>query len=293
MKPADVCIAVLVAVIWGLAFVLSRIALDELSPTLMTALRFTIGALPCLVVPRPKVSWVVLISISFTLFLGQFLTQAYGIAHGVPVGLTSVIVQSQALFTIALAAILFDERPSRMQTIGIAIAAVGLLMICGTVGYDFSISAFAVLMLSPICFAAGNLLLRRAPGVPMFDLSTWLCLVAAVPLLALTLVHDGAQPTWHALSHMSLPVLGCMLGIGLGSTCTAYWLWNRLLRDYPAAQVVPFALLVPFVGSAASSIVFHETFGPLGLAGMLTVVGGIAVMVLSKRRQALVEAVRA
>jgi O-acetylserine/cysteine efflux transporter len=293
MKPADICIAVLVAVIWGGAFVLSRIALDELSPTLMTALRFTIGALPCLVVPRPKVCWPVLISISFTLFLGQFLTQAYGIAHGVPVGLTSVIVQSQALFTIGLAAMLFDERPSRMQTVGIAIAATGLLMICGTVGYDFSVSAFVVLMLSPICFAVGNLLLRRAQGVPMFDLSTWLCLVAAVPLLALAVVNDGAQPTWHALSHMSLKVLICMLGIGLVSTCTAYWLWGRLLRDYTAAQVVPFALLVPFVGSAASSIVFHETFGPLRMAGMLTVVGGIAVMVLSKRRQALVEAVRA
>ncbi len=293
MKPADICIAVLVAVIWGGAFVLSRIALDELSPTLMTALRFTIGALPCLVVPRPKVSWPVLISISFTLFLGQFLTQAYGIAHGVPVGLTSVIVQSQALFTIGLAAMLFDERPSRMQTVGIAIAATGLLMICGTVGYDFSVSAFVVLMLSPICFAVGNLLLRRAQGVPMFDLSTWLCLVAAVPLLALAVVSDGAQPTWHALSHMSLKVLICMLGIGLVSTCTAYWLWGRLLRDYTAAQVVPFALLVPFVGSAASSIVFHETFGPLRMAGMLTVVGGIAVMVLSKRRQALMEAVRA
>ena len=293
MKPADVCIAVLVAVIWGLAFVLSRIALDELPPTLMTALRFTIAAAPCLFVARPKVSWPVLISISFTLFLGQFLAQSYGMALGVPVGLTSVIVQSQALFTIGLAAILFGERPSRMQTLGIAIAAAGLLMICGTVGYDFSVWAFAVLMISPISFAAGNLLLRRAKGVPMFDLSVWLCLVAAVPLLALALVNDGVQPTWHALSHMSLHVLGSLLTIGLVSTCIAYWLWNRLLHDYPAAQVVPFALLVPFVGSAASSIVFHETFGRLRLAGMLTVIFGIAVMVLSKRRQAMVEAVRA
>ena len=39
MKPADVFLAVLVAVIWGLAFVASRLALDELSPALMTAMR--------------------------------------------------------------------------------------------------------------------------------------------------------------------------------------------------------------------------------------------------------------
>jgi O-acetylserine/cysteine efflux transporter len=283
MKPADVCIAVLVAVIWGLAFVASRLALDELRPALMTALRFSIAAVPCLFVRKPKVSWPLLAAISFTLFLGQFLSQAYGIAHGVPVGLSSVIVQSQALFTIAFAVIAFREWPTPMQAVGIAIATVGLLMICGTVGYDFSVNAFAVLMISPISFAIGNLLLRRAQGVPMFDLFAWLCLASAVPLFALALVTEGVTPTFHALVNMSLTTLLCMLALGGISTSIAYWLWGRLLRDYPAAQVVPFALLVPFVGSAASSIVFSEKFGPLRLAGMVTVVGGIAVMLLSKR----------
>jgi O-acetylserine/cysteine efflux transporter len=287
MKPADVFIAVLVAVIWGLAFVASRIALDEFSPELMTTLRFAIAAIPCLFVRRPDVSWPLLIAISFSLFLGQFLSQAFAIAHGVPVGLSSVIVQSQALFTIAFAAMLFSERPTRTQTIGIGIATTGLLMICGTVGYDFSISAFAILMISPVSFAIGNLLLRRAQDVRMFDLFAWLCLVAAVPLFALTLVSNGPQPTWFALTHMSLTGLLCMLALGGLSTSIAYWLWGRLLRDYPAAQVVPFALLVPFVGSAASSVVFGETFGPLRLAGMVTVVGGIAVMLLAKRPRAL------
>jgi len=263
MKPADVCIAVLVAVIWGLAFVASRIALDELPPVLMTALRFAIAALPCLFVRRPDVSWPLLAAISFTLFLGQFLSQAYGIAHGVPVGLSSVIVQSQALFTIAFAVIVFREWPTPMQAVGIAIATIGLLMICGTVGYDFSVAAFAILMISPISFAIGNLLLRRAQNVPMFDLFAWLCLASAVPLFALALGNDGAASTFHALIHMSLTTLLCMLALGGISTSIAYWLWGRLLRDYPAAQVVPFALLVPFVGSAASSIVFSERFGPL------------------------------
>src|ERR1700722_1082214 len=287
MKPSDVGLAVMVAVIWGLAFVASRIALDEFSPALMTALRFAVAAVPCLFVRKPKVSWPLLIAISFTLFLGQFLAQAFAIAEGVPVGLSSVIVQSQALFTIALAALMFRELPTPMQTVGIGIATLGLLLICGTVGYDFSVGAFAVLMICPISFAIGNLLLRRAQNVRMFDLFAWLCLTAAVPLFALTLLTDGPQATWHSLSHMSLTGLVCMLGLGAVSTSIAYWLWGRLLRDYTAAQVVPFALLVPFVGSAASSIVFGETFGPLRLAGMIVVVCGIGLMLLSKRPQLL------
>src|SRR6202142_4382071 len=287
MKPADIFLAVLVAVTWGLGFVASRLALDELSPALMTAMRFAIAAVPCLFVRRPKVSWTVLVAISVTLFLGQFLAQSYGIAHGVPVGLASVIVQSQALFTVAFAAVAFREIPTGVQVAGIGVAAIGLLMICGTVGFDFSVGAFAVLMISPVSFAIGNLLLRQARDVPMFDLFAWLCLVPPIPLFALALVIDGPAATLNSLIHMSLTGLVCMLALGAVSTSIAYWLWGRLLRDYKAAQVVPFALLVPFVGAAASTLVFGERFGPLRLAGMLIVVCGIAVMLLSKRPQIL------
>src|SRR5262245_58781857 len=252
----------------------------------MTTLRFAIAALPCLFLRKPDVSWPVLVAINSTLFLGQFLTQAYGIAHGVPVGLSSVIVQSQALFTIALAAMIFREVPTPVQAVGIAISTAGLLMICGTVGYDFSVAAFAMIMVSPLCFAAGNILLRKASGAPMFDLFAWLSLTAALPLVLITLVSDGPAATWQQLTHASATTIACILFVGLVTTCFAYWLWGRLLRDHPAAQVVPFALLVPFVGSAASSVVFGETFGPLRLTGMILVIGGIAVMLFFGRARA-------
>ncbi len=291
MKPADIFLALCVAVVWGLGFVASKLVLRELSPTLLTALRFGIAAVPCLFLRRPNVPWSTLILISATLFFGQFMAQSYGMAHNVPAGLTAVIVQSQALFTVVFAALAFREIPTRAQVIGISIAAIGLLMICGTVGFDFTVGTFAVLMISPVCFAIGNLLLRRAKDVPMFDLFSWLCLLPAPPLLALALVTDGPQETWHALSNMSLVGVASMLAIGAISTSLAYWAWGHLLRSYTAAQVVPFALLVPFVGAAASTLVFGETFGPLRLAGMLTVVAGIALMLLLGRNRNLPEIV--
>src|ERR1700742_1602268 len=107
MKPADVFLAVLVAVIWGLAFVASRRALDEFSPELMTTLRFAIAAVPCLFVRKPDVSRPLLIAVSVSLFLRQFLAEGFAIAHGVPVVLSSVIVPIQALFPIGFAALIF------------------------------------------------------------------------------------------------------------------------------------------------------------------------------------------
>src|SRR5262245_55239799 len=103
MKPAHVALALVVAVIWGVAFVATRIGLESFSPSQLAALRFAIAALPAILLPRPPVPWPSLIAIGLTLFTGQFLFQFFGMAAGVPPGLTSVVVQTQALFTVLFA----------------------------------------------------------------------------------------------------------------------------------------------------------------------------------------------
>ena len=154
------------AVIWGLAFVASRIALDEFSPELMTTLRFAIAALPLPV--RAAAEGVMGAARSRSAsrcFSASFWRRPFAIAHGVPVGLSSVIVQSQALFHHRLARRSCSANCRRGgRPIGIGVATRRLLMICGTVGYDFSVGAFAVLMISPISFAIGNLLLPARAG---------------------------------------------------------------------------------------------------------------------------------
>lgn len=214
MKPIDIALAIAIAVIWGVGFVLTRIAVDEMSATLLTTLRFGITALPCLFLPRPKLSWGLIIAISW-LLVAQFLAQTYGLAHGVPAGLTAVIVQSQALFTVAFAAIFLRELPTRLQVLGIAIATCGLLLICFTVGYDFSVWAFSVSMTAPVSFAVSNLMLRRAQDVSMLDLFAWIGLIAMIPLLIVLLFVEGPAVTWQALTHVSLLAAVCVLALAV------------------------------------------------------------------------------
>src|SRR5438477_478216 len=81
---------------------------------------------PALVLPRPGLAWSALIPVGLTLFAGQFLFQFFGIAYGMPPGLASVVVQTQALFTIVLAALALGERPAAAQWIGSVVALAGL-----------------------------------------------------------------------------------------------------------------------------------------------------------------------
>src|SRR5262249_35999182 len=74
-------LALLVAVIWGLAFVATRIGLDSFLPPQLTALRFLIAAVPAFVLPRPPSTGRSSLRSARTLFTGQFLLQFFAIAH--------------------------------------------------------------------------------------------------------------------------------------------------------------------------------------------------------------------
>jgi len=250
-------------------------------------LRFLIAAIPALVLPRPPVGWRSLIAIGATLFAGQFLLQFFAITGGLPPGLASLLVQTQALFTIVLAAIVLRERPTARQIAGVVTAFAGLVLIMRTVGQDLTPLGFGLAMGSAISWGIGNILLKGIGDVEMLHLVVWLSLVPPLPALALSLMTDGFAGLAYDLSSASPTAVVATLYLGVVATILAYAIWGRLLRQYPAATVTPFALLVPFVGGYSSALVFGERFGPLRLAGMALVLLGIAVIVLPWGRMAL------
>jgi O-acetylserine/cysteine efflux transporter len=269
-----------VVVIWGLAFVATKLALDAFSPPQLTALRFLIAAVPALVLPRPPLTWPRLIAIGAALFAGQFLLQFFAIANGLPPGLASLLVQTQALFTIVFAATALRERPTPRQSLGVAVAFAGLVLILLTVGQDLTVVGFVLAMGSAVSWGIGNVLLKSIRDVEMLDLIVWLSLVPPLPSLALSLALDGPEGFARSFASVSWSAVAAVVYLGVVATVLAYAIWGRLLRRYPAAMVTPFALLVPFVGGYSSALVFGERFGPLRLAGMALVLLGIAVIVL-------------
>lgn len=279
MALGHLVLVLFVVVIWGLTFVATRLALDDFSPPQLTALRFLIAAVPALFLPRPPVSWPLLIVIGLSLFAGQFLLQFFGMALGTPPGLSSIVVQTQALFTILFAALALGERPTRRQWTGTAVAFAGLAVIATTVGRDLTMGGLGFSALSAVSWGIGNVLVKRLPPVDTLHLMVWLSLVPPLPSLALSALLDGPRAIWTALAAASWPGLGATLYIGLVATVLGYTIWGSLLRRYPAATVTPFALLIPFVATYASSLAFGERFGPARLAGMALVLLGLGVIV--------------
>ncbi|HUC60652.1 MAG TPA: EamA family transporter [Alphaproteobacteria bacterium] len=283
MKPLDIALAILAALLWGFAYVTYPFGLESFSASQLAALRFVVAALPAFLVPRPKVPWRKLVAIGLVLFAAQFVLLFLAYAHGMPAGLASVTQQMQAFFTVGLAAVLFGERPSAKQVGGMAVALLGLVLIGFTVGGDLKPVALALAMGAALSWACGNLLLKRTEGVGMFPLMVWSSLVPPIPVLIYSHFFDPGPELGPAILHASWQALATVVYLGVAGILVGYGIWGHLLRRYTTATVAPFALLVPVTGVVSAAVIFGERFDALRSAGMALIVAGLAVILVRGR----------
>jgi O-acetylserine/cysteine efflux transporter len=199
--------------------------------------------------------------------------------HGMPAGLASLVLQSQAFFTLFFAAMFLGERIRAANLLGLLIAACGLALIGAQSGLGMTLSGFVLTICAASMWALGNIVTRKVGKVNLVGLVVWGSLVPPLPFLALSLWLEGPQVIETALRGIGWQTILVLVYLAFGATILGYSLWSRLLSRYPANQVAPFSLLVPVVGLTSASLLLGERLGTLQLGGALLVMIGLAVNV--------------
>jgi O-acetylserine/cysteine efflux transporter len=276
MRPRDVGLAVAVAAVWGINFVAIRLGLANQPPLLFNAMRFVLAAVPAVfVVRRPAVPWRWLVLAALTLAVGQFSFLFEGIREGMPAGLSSVVLQSQAIFTVVFAVVLLGERPGRRRVAGLAVATGGIVLVATALGPDRPAVAFALVLAAAASWGAANVVIRVCAPADMLAFMVWVSVVAAPILVVIALVVEGPSRDAAALRAFDLTALGSLAFIAWVSTLAGWGAWGALIRRYGAATVAPFSMLVPFFGIASTALLVGEPVHPVDVIGGLLVVGGV------------------
>lgn len=285
MSPKDLSLALVVIVAWGLNFVVIKVGLDGLPPMLLGALRFMLAAFPAvLLVKRPKMPLRWLVAYGMTISVGQFAFLFTAMSVGMPAGLASLVLQSQAFFTLLFAAAFLGERIQPMHLVGLLIAAGGLALIATQAGdHDMTLAGFFFTLCAASMWAAGNVITRRVGQVNLMGLVVWGSLVPPIPFLLLSLGLEGPATIEAALRGIELDSILALVYLAFVATMLGYGIWSRLLSRYPANQVAPFSLMVPVVGISASSWLLGERLLPLQMAGAGLVMLGLLVNVYGAR----------
>ncbi len=280
MRNLHVGLAVLVTAIWGFNFVVIEVGLDSFPPFLFSAVRFALAAFPLVFfIGPPRVAWRWVIAVGLTLGVIKFSFLFIGMDMGMPAGLSSVVLQSQAFFTVLFAAIILAERPPPMQVLGIMVAFSGIALIATTQEGVDSLTALALVVAAGAMWGVSNILMKMSNAPDMLRLLVWASIVPPLPLLALSYAFEGEARIVAAVEGMTWTGAGTVAYMAFISTLIAFGIWGFLLRTYSASFVAPFSLLVPIFGMGSAALLLDESFGPLRLAGAALVFAGLIATV--------------
>ncbi|MFC1409654.1 EamA family transporter [Streptacidiphilus sp. N1-12] len=283
MPPRHLALAVAVAAVWGVNFTVIDIGLAHFPPLFFSALRFLVAAVPAVFfVGPPRVAWRWVLAVGVVLGVVKFGLLFIGMRAGMPAGLSSLVLQSQAVFTAVFAALLLGERVRGRRLLGLGIGVAGIAVAAldqagSGAGGSGPMGAFALVVAAAVAWGLSNVITRRAAPPDVFRWMVWVSVVPPLPLLGLSLLFEGGHADLAALRSLDLAGVGSLLYVAWISTLFGFGAWGYLMRHHAASVVAPFSLLVPVFGMSSAWLLLDEPITPLAGGAALLVIAGIGL----------------
>jgi len=278
----EIAAIIAVMLIWGINNAAAKIATEVMPPLMVGALRFAVAA-ACLVwfVRPPFPNWKSLLIIAVVggpIHYG-LIYLAFWLAHDVsPV---TVATQLWIPLTSLFAFLLLGERISRMATIGLVIAFVGVAWMTLDPHALQDWKAIAVGALGASAWALTTVIARRTTSIPPLKMQGLLALMAFPALTVGSLVFETGQ--WEAAQIAPPIVWGTVVWAGVISSVFATSLVFWLVQRREAGRVTPYLLGSPLVSILIGWLWMGDVLTPQILTGVAIALIGVVTVALGER----------
>ncbi|MFC6890547.1 DMT family transporter [Halorubrum trueperi] len=288
------------AAVWGSAFMAINAGLAYFPPVLFAAFRFDIAGVVMLAyaafvvddpIPRGRDEWTV-VAIGATLIIAAYHAFLF-IGESDPAvtsAIAAVIVSlSPVLTTVFARAFLPSERLTPIGVLGLLVGLVGAVVLAapdpGNLAGSGTVSKFLVL-LAAASFALGSVLTRASDDEMQIEtMEAWSMLVGAglTHLLALALGESVADVAWTTEAVLSLAYLA-IAASGLG-----FLIYFHLLDQLGPIEINLVSYVAPIFAAISGWIFLSEGIALNTIVGFLIICAGFALVKRSALRSALRE----
>jgi drug/metabolite transporter (DMT)-like permease len=282
---------------WGSAFLLTKVAVSSLDPDTVVAGRLLVACL--LLVPLAVARRASRVGPSWgpRLWLFFFLIATFGnalpftlIAWGqqrIDSGLAGILMAVMPLVTLGLSHHLVPgERLTPFRAAGFLLGFVGVIVLMGpgALAEAFSGGGHLLPMLAvvggAVCYAISAILARLRPPSEPLPSAAVTTLMAAAMMLPLTL---GPQDP-KAVANPTFVSLAAVLALGVFSTAWASIVYFRLISNAGPAFLSQLNYLIPLWAVAVGMLVLGERPEPNALYALVLILGGILLTQLERWR---------
>ena len=258
----------LLSLLWGGSFFFIGVAVKELPPLTLAALRVGLAAVILwasarvtgAALPKSRKALVALAVLGLGNNTLPFALIAWGQTH-LPAGLASILNAATPLFAVLVAHVFTaEEKLSRFKVVGTVVGMVGVAWVVGPDLLVGQVGTYAwaegAVLLAALSYAVTAVFARRARalGLEPLDIATGQTTAGAIYLVPIALLFD--RP-W-SLPVPSMPVVASVFAIAALSTALAYVVYFRILSGAGATNVLLVTLVAPATSVILGALFLHE-----------------------------------
>ncbi len=277
----------LLSAVWGISFLLIRIAGDSFPPVWVAFLRCTVGAISLWVVlaarrrtlpERRFLGWLVLVAlfnnaIPFTFF-------AWG-ERSIPSSTASVINATTPIWAVLLSLAVHRAQVSWRMVAGALLSFAGVVLVvsgyapqegAGNAAKAGFATGVVLVALASVGYAVATVLAKaKLKGIDPIVLATMQLSLASAMLLPVAMA--GTHPG----SSISMASIAAVATLGVAGSGLAYLLYFNLLAHVSATHVAAVTYLLPIWGLFWGALA-HEPVGRVAVIGVVVVIAGLVLL---------------
>jgi len=244
--------------IWGVPYLLIKVAVGEVTPATVVFVRTGLGAL--LLVPFAwragglrvlRRHWLAVVAFAVLELVGPWILLSNA-ERTLSSSLTGLLIATVPIAAVVLGRIVDKERVALVRWVGLLVALGGVALLLGPGAGADDPWAVAQVLLAALGYATAPLIadryLRDVPAIPLTTACLGLTALVYLPVVLLT----GPHPWPTADAVLSLALLGALC------TALAFVLFFRLIAEVGAARSTLVAYLNPIVAVGLGALILDE-----------------------------------
>jgi O-acetylserine/cysteine efflux transporter len=283
MSKKDLFLAIFIAWIWGSNYSVIELGLNNFDPFMLTALRFTMSVIPlCFFIKKPNVNFMYVAIYGIIFGVGVWGVVNFAMFLGVSAGVSSVLLQLSAFFTIFLSSVVFKEKIYAIQYLGMMIALVGVALIVIVINKGSSIGIFLIII-AALCWSICNIIIKKCQPQQLMSFIVWSGIFSAIPLFFIAYLTNGTDIFLALPSSLNKQVIFSICFQAYITTLFGYWVWNMLIKKYKVATVAPISLLIPIFGILTSYYTFNEQISITKIIATCLIILGVFTLMYGEK----------
>ncbi len=285
MPPLHILLAVLIQVLWGPCYTLTKPIVATFPPLMLVAMVYSIVALLFTpLVPRAKTPRRTLFLIGF--FGGALQTSMVFLSlKYLPASTAVLAMQMQLPVAVVASWFMGRDKPNLKNTIGSVICVIGVVIVVGRPEATDAWFGLLAMLIGVVSWSVTQAVIPVVAKDQGMTLYAAMARYAAPQMIVMSLLFESGQ--WEVATSAPLAAWAAVPAIALLGFALPYAIWYWLLMRHRVDELTPFLLLMPVFGVVVATTQLGEPLPSTLVIGGAIILIGLAVIVFRRRSRPL------